>query len=94
MSNTTKRPVIEWLQTIADQIVRESAIRQCTNPDMIVPDLPTALERFIRWTDTKEGDWYWHDVCVTAKYGELATIEPNTISPSATDWMQEVHQMD
>ena len=29
MSNTTERPVIEWLRTIADPIVRESAIRQC-----------------------------------------------------------------
>lgn len=95
MSNTTKRPVIEWLRTIADPIVRESAIRQCTNPDKIVSRLVSAIEDFVDlWSNTKEGRSYWGKIWISARDGNLPTIEIPTIFPAETEWMQEVHQMD
>jgi len=99
MSNT-ERPVIEWLNTIADPIVRESAIRQCTNPYVIVSRLAGAIENFVDlWANTKEGRSYWGKIWISARDGELPTVEipiidPATIAPAATDWMDEVHTMD
>lgn len=89
MSNTTKRPVIEWLCTIADPIVRESAIRQCIDPNFLVGSLSTAILDFAVWERTKEGHEYWRAVRESTFYDANCTIES-----AATDWMDEVHQMD
>lgn len=89
MSNT-ERPVIEWLRTIADPIVRESAIRQCIRPNQITTSLAMAISRAFVWDRSNEGRQYWVDFRDKAILFELE----DTISPSATDWMQEVHQMD
>lgn len=88
MSNT-ERPVIDWLRTIADPVVRESAIEQCKYPDVIAHSLGNALCKFCDWDNTNEGADYWDFISNIAAHGRLATIEP-----AATEWMQEVHQMD
>lgn len=89
MSNTG-RPVIEWLKTIADPIVRESAIEQCQHQNIIVTSLNSAINHFVdSWANTIEGKGYWGRIWLDAFNNQLATI-----APSQTDWMQEVHQMD
>ena len=94
MSNT-KRPVIEWLRTIADPIVRESAIAQCVQHNEIVINLPRAIENFAVWHETKEGHNHWMKIFDMAMDGKLITINQlATISPAETNWMDEVHTMD
>lgn len=88
MSNT-ERPVIEWLRTIADPIVRESAVRQCVDHKTLVRSLVDALYMFNSWNDTKEGHKHWEKIKNLAVNGQLATI-----APAATNWMDEVHTMD
>lgn len=81
MSNT-ERPVIEWLRTIADPIVRESAISKCANPNLIVERLAKAIYLFSIWDETREGYKHWNDMWFKASRGELATI-----ATSSTNWM-------
>lgn len=90
----TERPVIEWLRTIADPIVRESAIRQCTEPNAFVDSLEMAISVGMTWSATKEGRLYWVGIWKSACCDKLATIEIPTIDPAETNWMDEVHTMD
>lgn len=86
MSNTTERPVIEWLRTIADPIVRESAIAQCISTGTAI-SLEQALYRAFAWGGTHEGYGYWLDIKTKVVLGQLETLP-------TTNWMDEVHTMD
>lgn len=90
MSNT-ERPVIDWLRTIADPVVRESAIKQCTSASDLADSLGDAIDIGLDWSETEESFLYWREIRNRAENEELATIDPTT---EHTDWMQEVHQMD
>jgi len=59
-----KLTVEQWLQRIADPVVRESALRQM-NVDRLdeVESIDDAIEKFAIWGRTKEGYGYWDNLC-------------------------------
>ena len=55
------KQIIEWLQDLPEDI-RERAVRQCSDPDEIVPSLKSAIASFTQWIGTKEDFEFWAEV--------------------------------
>ena len=55
-------PVNYWLETIADDVIRESALRQWDKCDNHVENLFDAILFFCWWDKTKEGVHYWQSI--------------------------------
>lgn len=55
-----KLTVEQWLNRIADPVIRESALRQMdTNNSKIVESIEDAITEFAYWNGTNEGRSYW-----------------------------------
>ncbi len=68
----------EWLSSIANKTIRESALKQCTaRESTLAENLPDAINMFIVWYGTKEGIDYWRNVYNKALDGTLEIILPS-----------------
>jgi len=74
-----KKTVIEWLNTITNDSLREKAISNTKNTfglytgDELVSSLADALAYGFDWEDTTEGNVFWDHVYDQALNGDLAT---------------------
>ena len=75
------KTIKEWLETIADPIIRERALSQINKnrshwpEDGMVYSLDDALDAFNVWCETEEGDNYWYKIWLSAIDGKLETRE-------------------
>ena len=76
-----KKPIREWLETIADPTIREAAISQIDEnwyhwpKNGMVKRLADALFHFNDWEATKEGYVCWDEIQNLALKGQLETRE-------------------
>lgn len=74
-----KLPVNYWLETIADDKIRKSALDQMDDSKSLVDSLSSALFIFTLWVQSKEGGEYWRSLRQLAKDGAL--LQRDYITP-------------
>ena len=84
-------PLNYWLETIADDTIRESAIRQWDKKTSDVASLVYAIIFFAEWNDTNEKHNYWDRVCKKAFRQNLplrpyTSPEGHTFNPDTGEW--------
>lgn len=57
-----KRTIREWLEHIADPIVRERALENINPVRSHAESINEAIMVGFKWEDTPEGDYYWCDI--------------------------------
>lgn len=72
------KTVKQWLETIADEEIREKALRNARHTltiDFECEDMETALNSFT-WEYTEEGYCYWSNINDANDRNELKTLIP------------------
>lgn len=92
-----KKPIQQWLETIADPTIREVAISQIDEgnkywpKDGMVEGLHDALAFFNDWKKTKEGEDYWNKIHNKWIIGQLETreVEATELEKPFSSWYGE-----
>lgn len=84
-------PLNYWLETIADDTIRESAIEQWNKEVSHAVSLDNALDCFNDWADTRENHFYWDHLYYDALTKGLplrpyTSPEGHTFNPDTGEW--------
>lgn len=86
-------PLNYWLETIADDKIRESALEQWDKYDKVATSTAHAIGSFADWEKTNEKRKHWADIHDRAVAGYFllreVTIEGLRFNPETRGWVRE-----
>lgn len=79
------KTIKDWLNTIADDEIREKALKYCLHDDVTEPEsLSDAIKCAFDWLGSPEGLFYWVKISDQAATGKLEIISENKMQRE--DW--------